>query len=157
MKCYKKVSDIKEPVDIVLITTPAETVASILDDCGQKGVSGAVIIAGGFGEIGQEGKSLEDKIIQVARKNNIRLIGPNTSGMVSLKSNLNLVGMHDVPKGDIALLTQSGNMALTLITEPKVKSRKGFFPIPSEWAMRLISSSTNISNFSEKTPTLRPF
>jgi len=126
LKCYNKVSDIKEPVDIALITTPAETVPSILEDCGQKGVPGAVIIAGGFGETGQEGKNLEDKTLKVARKYNIRLIGPNTSGMVSLKNNLNLVGMHDMPKGDIALLTQSGNMALTLITEAKLKSRKGF-------------------------------
>ncbi len=126
LKCYNKVSDIKEPVGIALITTPAATVTSILEDCGQKGIPGAVIVAGGFGETGQEGKNLEDKILKVARKYNIRLIGPNTSGMVSLKNNLNLVGMHDMPKGDIALLTQSGNMALTLITEAKLKSRKGF-------------------------------
>lgn len=126
LKCYNKVSAIKGPVDIALITTPAETIASILEDCGQKGVPGAVIIAGGFGETGKKGKRLEDKIIQVAEKNKIRLIGPNTSGMVRPANRLNLVGMHDVPKGDIALLTQSGNMALTLITEAKLKSRKGF-------------------------------
>ena len=62
----------------------------------------------------------------VAQKHNIRLIGPNTSGMINLHDKLNLVGLKDAPKGDIALLTQSGNMALTLITEAKIKSRKGF-------------------------------
>ena len=46
--------------------------------------------------------------------------------MINLKSRLNLVGMYDVPKGDIALLCQSGNMALTLIMEAKIKSLKGF-------------------------------
>jgi acetyltransferase len=46
--------------------------------------------------------------------------------MLNMNDNLNLVGLRDAPKGDIALLTQSGNMALTLITEAKVKSRKGF-------------------------------
>lgn len=116
LKCYKKVSDIQDPVEIALITTPAATVASVLEDCGLKGIPGAIIIAGGFGETGQEGKNLENNILKVARKYNIRLIGPNTSGMMNLKNKLNLVGMHDVPKGDIALLTQSGNMALTLIT-----------------------------------------
>jgi acetyltransferase len=46
--------------------------------------------------------------------------------MLNLKDNLNLVGLKDAPRGDIALLTQSGNMALTLISEAKIKSRKGF-------------------------------
>ncbi len=126
LKCYKNVSDIEEPVDIALITTPAKTIPSILEDCGKKGVYGAVIIAGGFGETGADGKTLEQEMVAVARKNNIRLIGPNTSGMINLKDSLNLVGLRDAPKGNIALLTQSGNMALTLITEAKVKSQKGF-------------------------------
>ena len=65
-------------------------------------------------------------MVAVARKHNIRLIGPNTSGMLNLHDRLNLVGLKDTPRGDIALLTQSGNMALTLITEAKIKSRKGF-------------------------------
>ena len=125
-KCYPTVSDISDPVDIALITTPAKTIPSVLRDCGKKGVYGAVIIAGGFGETGAEGKALEAEMVAVAREQNIRLIGPNTSGMISLKQNLNLVGLRDVPKGNIALLTQSGNMALTLITEARLKSLKGF-------------------------------
>jgi len=126
MKCYPKVSAIEYPVDVALITTPAKTIPSILEDCGKKGVSGAVIIAGGFGELGTQGRVLEEKMVAAARKNNIRLVGPNTSGMMNLKSNLNLVGLKNAPKGDIALLTQSGNMALTLLTEASVKSLKGF-------------------------------
>ncbi|MEA3437709.1 MAG: acetate--CoA ligase family protein [Thermodesulfobacteriota bacterium] len=125
-KCYKNVTDIKDFVDMALIATPARTIPFILEDCGKKGVSGAVILAGGFGELGKKGKKLEDEMIAVAKKHNIRLIGPNTSGMLNLKDNLNLVGLRNAPKGDIALLTQSGNMALTLITEAQVKSRKGF-------------------------------
>jgi len=126
LKCHDKVSEIDGPVDMVLITTPAKTIPAILDDCGKKGVHGAVVIAGGFGELGSEDKKLENQVVETARKNRIRLIGPNTSGMMNLKDNLNLVGLKDAPKGDIALLTQSGNMALTLITEAKLKSRKGF-------------------------------
>ncbi len=126
LKCYKKVSDIEDTVDIVLITTRAKTIPSVLEDCGRKDVAGAVIIAGGFGETGKEGKELENEIVRMARKHNIRLIGPNTSGMMNVKQGMNLVGLHDVPKGDIALLSQSGNMALTLITEAKLRSLKGF-------------------------------
>lgn len=125
-KCYPSVNDIEEPVDVVLVATPAKTLPSVLEDCGKKGVNGAVVLAGGFGEIGSEGRQLEDDMVAVAQKYHIRLIGPNTSGMLNLKDNLNLVGLKDAPRGNIALLTQSGNMALTLITEAKIKSRKGF-------------------------------
>ena len=125
-KCYPKVSDIEEPVDMALIATPAHTVPAILEDCGQKGVKGAVVLAGGFGELGAAGRELEDRVVATAHRYGIRLIGPNTSGMINRKDNLNLVGLRDVPPGNIGLLTQSGNMALTLITEAKVKSRKGF-------------------------------
>ncbi len=125
-KCYPSVADIKEPIDVALVATPAKTLPAVLEDCGRKGVKGAVVLAGGFGEIGPEGRKLEDEMVAVAKKYNIRLIGPNTSGMLNLKDNLNLVGLKDAPRGDIALLTQSGNMALTLITEAKIKSRKGF-------------------------------
>ena len=126
VKCYPKVSAIKDPVDLALITTPAKTLPNVLEDCGQKGVAGAVIIAGGFGELGAEGKKLETEMANVARKYNIRLIGPNTSGMINMHKNLNLVGLRDAPKGGIALISQSGNMALTMITEAQIKSKIGF-------------------------------
>jgi acetyltransferase len=126
LKCYPRVSAIEDPVDIALITTPANTTPAILEDCGQKGIHGAVIIAGGFGELGEEGRALEARMVETARKHGIRLIGPNTSGMMNLKDRLNLVGLKNAPRGNIALLTQSGNMALTLITEAKLKSRMGF-------------------------------
>ena len=125
-KCYRSVADIAETIDVALVATPAKTLPSVLADCGKKGVKGAVVLAGGFGEIGSEGRRLEDDMVATAKKYKIRLIGPNTSGMLNLKDNLNLVGLKDAPRGNIALLTQSGNMALTLITEAKIKSRKGF-------------------------------
>jgi acetyltransferase len=124
--CYQKVSDIKEHVDIALIATPANSVPSILEDCGKKGVTGAVILAVGFGETGTEGKKLEDKAVDIANNYGIRLIGPNTSGIMNLHTGLNLVGLKDAPRGNIGLLSQSGNMALTLITEARLKSLAGF-------------------------------
>ncbi|MDX2500352.1 MAG: acetate--CoA ligase family protein [Deltaproteobacteria bacterium] len=126
VKCYKKVSDIKRRVDVALVATPAASLPAVLEDCGKNGVKGAVVLAGGFGETGIDGRQLEKKMVAVAKKHKIRLIGPNTSGMLNLHDRLNLVGLKNAPKGDIALLTQSGNMALTLITEAKIKSRKGF-------------------------------
>ena len=126
LPCHKQVSEIEGPVEMVLITTPARTIPGVLRDCGKKGVAGAVIIAGGFGEMGKAGKDLEKEIVAIAKEHGIRLIGPNTSGMMNLESNMNLVGLKEVPKGHIALISQSGNMALTLITEAAIKSRQGF-------------------------------
>ena len=124
--CYKDIMDIEGPVDLALITTPARTIPDILKRCGQKKVAGAVIIAGGFRELGARGKELEQAVVTAAQENGIRFIGPNTSGMINLKTNMNLVGIQNAPLGNIALLCQSGNMALTLITEATIRKHEGF-------------------------------
>jgi acetyltransferase len=126
LKCYQSIADIPEDIDLALITTSANTLKNIFAELGEKNTAGAVIIAGGFGELGEEGKRFEEEIVIAARKNGIRIIGPNTSGMISVNRGLNLVGLKDVPRGSIALLTQSGNIALTLITEAGLKSQMGF-------------------------------
>ena len=71
-------------MDVALIATPAGTLPAVLEDCGRKGVKGAVVLAGGFGEMGREGRQLENEMVAVAKKHNIRLIGPNTSGMLNM-------------------------------------------------------------------------
>lgn len=126
LKCFHNIMEIRDDVDVALITTPAESIAGILEECGKKNVKGVVIISGGFGELGTKGKQKEREIASIAAKNNIRIIGPNTSGMMSLHNKLNLVGIQDVPKGDIALLSQSGNIALHIITEAGLRSNVGF-------------------------------
>ncbi|MBW2218041.1 MAG: acetate--CoA ligase family protein [Deltaproteobacteria bacterium] len=126
LHCYKTIRDIDDNIDVVLITTPAKTIPGILKDCGEKGVAGAVVIAGGFRELGEKGRKLETQVIDTAKSAGVRLIGPNTSGIMNFKSNMNLVGIRNAPKGVIALLCQSGNMALTLITEAIIRKHAGF-------------------------------
>ncbi len=126
LECFKTILDIEAPVDLALITTPAPTIPGVLEECGKKGVAGAVIIAGGFGEQGEKGRRLERSILRAAQKSGVRMIGPNTSGMINVRKHLNLVGVNGVPEGNIALLTQSGNIALHMITEAVLKSHQGF-------------------------------
>ncbi|MFH2057282.1 MAG: acetate--CoA ligase family protein [Pseudomonadota bacterium] len=126
LRCYKDITKIDAPIDIALITTPARTIPDILRKCGEKKVAGAVIIAGGFRELGAKGKEIELEAVAVAKQTGVRLIGPNTSGMINLKTNMNLVGIQNPPRGNIALLCQSGNMALTLITEATIRKHEGF-------------------------------
>ena len=126
LKCYKSVLDIPENLDLAFITTPAHTVKNILAELGEKGTAGAVVLAGGFGELGEAGKRFEEELVDIARAKGIRIIGPNTPGMISIDKSINLVGLTKVPQGNIALLTQSGNIALNLITEASLKSQTGF-------------------------------
>ncbi|MBF0234077.1 MAG: acetate--CoA ligase family protein [Desulfamplus sp.] len=126
LKCHESVTSIPQSVDLALITTPARTIPSLLKECGEKGIAGAVIIAGGFRELGERGRELENEVIKTAKQYGVRLIGPNTSGMINMKSNMNLVGIKNAPKGNIALVCQSGNMALTLITEAMIRKHEGF-------------------------------
>ncbi|MCF6245955.1 MAG: acetate--CoA ligase family protein [Desulfobacula sp.] len=126
LNCYKDITDVEGEVDLALITTPARTIPGILRKCGEKNVAGAVIIAGGFRELGAKGQELEKEVIAAAKETGVRLIGPNTSGMINLKTSMNLVGIQNVPRGNIALLCQSGNMALTLITEAMILKHEGF-------------------------------
>jgi len=126
LTCYRSVLDIEEPVDVALVATPAATLPRIVEECGRKGVAGAVIVGGGFGELGAKGRRLQDKILAIAREHGVRIVGPNTNGLINVHDGLNLVGLPGVPKGDLALLSQSGNMALHLIIESELKSHKGF-------------------------------
>ncbi|PKL18539.1 MAG: acyl-CoA synthetase [Spirochaetae bacterium HGW-Spirochaetae-5] len=126
IRCYHSITEVREDIDIALITTAADTIPVILEECGKKNVKGVVIISGGFGELGAKGRQKEKEISAIAKKYNIRIIGPNTSGMISLHNKLNLVGIQDVPRGNIALLSQSGNIALHIITEAGLRSNVGF-------------------------------
>jgi len=78
-------------------------------DCREKGVKGAVIISAGFRETGESGKKLEEELVKEA--GNVRIIGPNTMGIMNLSINLNATFLHPL-KGKISILTQGGNVAV---------------------------------------------
>ncbi|MHA1540317.1 MAG: acetate--CoA ligase family protein [Alphaproteobacteria bacterium] len=126
LKCYSDVYQLPEGIDLVLICTPAITVPSILEACGKQKAKGAVILAAGFKEIGGKGEELEQKIRDISDLYGIRLIGPNTSGMFNTHSKVNLVGFPDLKAGPIGVLSQSGNMALSIATEGENYPHLGF-------------------------------
>jgi acetyltransferase len=126
INCFKSIKDVPCEVDFALICTPSKTLPAILEDCGAKGVKGGVVLAGGFSETGEDGKKLEKDMVDAAKRNNIRLIGPNTSGMFNLHKKLNPAGLPGVKEGNLGVLTQSGNMALSLVTEGQINGHVGF-------------------------------
>lgn len=125
LDAYPAVSAIPDTVDLAVIAVPAQAVADVLESCGEKDVAGAVIIAAGFSEIGNE--ELEREIRGVATERGIRLIGPNIQGLVNPYADMDLVGWQDdLPLGDIALLSQSGNVGISVVTEAAQEGGSGF-------------------------------
>jgi len=111
------VAELPSAADLALVCTPAPTVPGILEACAERGIRGAVVLATGFGEAGADGAALETRLREVARRTGVRVIGPNTSGILNMSLGLNLIGARDVRAGSLALLLQSGNVALALTTE----------------------------------------
>jgi acyl-CoA synthetase (NDP forming) len=119
--CYPDVASLPETVDVVHILAPATAVAAAVADAGGRGVPAAVIHASGFAEVGEDGRQLQDEMVRTARKNGIRLIGPNTSGVVRPPSRaFTAFGMalelEHTPAGPTGLITQSGALGGSLIS-----------------------------------------
>jgi acyl-CoA synthetase (NDP forming) len=107
----RSIQDIPEPVDLAFVTTPAKTVPSILEACGDKGVKGVVLITSGFGETGETGKRLEEDIVAICREKGLMLVGPNTMGVICPHAGLFASGTHARPRrGPVAFVSQSGNL-----------------------------------------------
>lgn len=121
----RTVLEIDAVPDLALVCTPAASVPAVLERCARKGVRGAVVLATGFRESSEEGGRLESQVREIARRTGLRVIGPNTSGILRPSLGLNLVGARGVPPGRLAILTQSGNIALALMNEAVAKTGLG--------------------------------
>lgn len=114
---HESLDTLPEAPDLAVICTPALSAPDVVAACGRKGIGGAVILAVGFGETGTDGAALEARLRDSARRFGVRVVGPNTSGILNLPLGLNLVGVPGVAKGALSLLVQSGNVALGLMKE----------------------------------------
>ncbi|MFX1316120.1 MAG: acetate--CoA ligase family protein [Promethearchaeota archaeon] len=123
-KVYKNVLDIPEEVEIAIIVIPGQFVPSIAEECGKKKVKGLVVISAGFKEIGGEGILREQKLLEVARKYNMRIIGPNCLGFIGIHYNGSFA-TETPKKGHIAMISQSGAM-LTGMMDYSMEQAFGF-------------------------------
>ncbi len=107
VKAYKSVLEVRDKIDLAVIAIPEQGVYSVLEECGSKGIKNVIIITAGFGETGNnEGQK---KLIQISKKYNIRILGPNNFGNVNPYINLDTSFSKLTPdKGNIALISQSG-------------------------------------------------
>jgi len=123
---YRTLAEIPVVPDLALVCTPAHTVPDVLEACAAKGIAGAVVLALGFKESGETGQELEGRVSAIVGRTGIRVVGPNTSGIMNLSCGLNLIGVRGIRAGGQGLLVQSGNLALALMTETMARSRHGF-------------------------------
>ncbi len=116
IKTYSSITDVPEPVDMAVICIPPTGVKDAIEKCGKKGVTSTVIITAGFSEVGEEGKKLEKEVLALAKKYNIRIIGPNCLGIISPFDNLNATFGDAAPRrGPIAFASQSGALCTSII------------------------------------------
>jgi len=122
LPAYPSVRSLPQAVDLAIIATPPATLPGVLEDCGVRGVRGAVIVSAGFREGGEDGAALERSMLQVARRHGLRLLGPNSFGVLRTDTRLNAACGAALPDaGRLALVSQSS--ALCAATLDWARSR----------------------------------
>jgi acetyltransferase len=109
MKSYQDIKEIGKPIDIAIISTPREHIPRIVEDSAHLGIKGVIVIPQGFADADVEGKILQEKLTQTARDKGIRIVGPNTLGVINafsgFTSSFILLQKDKVP---IGVICQSG-------------------------------------------------
>ncbi|MBI3681715.1 MAG: CoA-binding protein, partial [Acidobacteria bacterium] len=110
------VRDVPEPVDLAMVATPAPTVPGVIRECVEAGVSGAIILSAGFRERGAAGADLEHQVLGEARKGSLRIIGPNSLGVLCPVTGLNATFAPGMARpGPVAFLSQSGALCSAVL------------------------------------------
>jgi acetyltransferase len=113
-KVFSSVLEIKERVDLAVIAVPAGIVQQVLTECAKKGVKDVIVISAGFSEIGNE--RMEQKIVEIAKRAGMRLLGPNCLGVIDPHQKLNATFFNKLPiKGRIGIVSQSGALGVAVL------------------------------------------
>jgi acetyltransferase len=116
LKAYPSVLACPDPVDLAVLLVPNKAVPAVMEQCGQRGLKGAVVITAGFREIGPQGKALEQQVIEICHRYGMRMVGPNVLGIIDTVCKLNAsfaAGMPD--RGRIAFMSQSGALCTSIL------------------------------------------
>jgi 3-hydroxypropionyl-CoA synthetase (ADP-forming) len=120
VKAYKNLLDIKDPIDVVIVTVDLKFVPDLLTECGKKNIHNMVIISGGGKELGGERAAIEKRIQDLSRQLNIRIIGPNCIGIFNGENRLDCafqghLRMLRPKQGNVAFLSQSGTVGIAFM------------------------------------------
>ncbi|HET6298644.1 MAG TPA: acetate--CoA ligase family protein, partial [Kribbella sp.] len=114
LKAFPSITDVPGDVDVAVFAVPAKFVGGALEQCGEKGVAGAILIPSGFAETGEQ--ALQDEVVAIAKKHGVRILGPNIYGYYSTWQDLcaTFCTPYDV-KGGVALTSQSGGIGMAIL------------------------------------------
>ena len=120
VKAYKNLLDIKDPIDVVIVTVDLKFVPDLLAECGKKNIHNMVIISGGGKELGGERAAIEKRIQDLSRELNVRIIGPNCIGIFNGENRLDCAfqghsRMIRPRQGNVAFLSQSGTVGIAFM------------------------------------------
>ena len=118
IKCFPKVSEIPDEVDLAIIIVPRDFVMGVVEDCGKKGVRGLVVITAGFKEAGPKGAELEKQLKEKVVGYGMRMIGPNCFGVVNTHPDVRLYATFGKTRplaGKIGFISQSGAMGESML------------------------------------------
>jgi acetyltransferase len=115
IKAYPSIRDLPDKVDLVVITTPADSVPDLIAESVELGIPAAIVISAGFKEHGEHGKDLERQISEIIR-GKMRLIGPNCLGVMNPVRGFNATFAHSVARpGNVAFISQSGALCTAVL------------------------------------------
>ncbi|MGA9041423.1 MAG: bifunctional acetate--CoA ligase family protein/GNAT family N-acetyltransferase [Terriglobales bacterium] len=147
VRAYKNIGEVPEPVDLVVLATPAATIPGLIGECVEARAKSAVVISAGFKERGAAGTALEQQIQEQLQGSSMRLIGPNCLGVMNPLIGMNATFAKDAPKaGNVAFLSQSGAL-LTAILDWSHKEEVGFSAIVSTGSMLDVGWGDLIDHF----------
>ncbi len=115
---YPSVKDIPGPVDMAVIVVPKDRVPAVVEECGQKGVKGLVVISAGFKEVGGAGHAREAELLEIVTRYGMRMVGPNCMGILNTEPEFRMNATFAPsfpPAGVTAFLSQSGAMGVTIL------------------------------------------
>lgn len=116
IKAYPSIKDIPDPIDLVVIVTPAPTVPGIIRECVAVGIKSAIIISAGFKETGAAGVELERQVLEEANRGRMRIIGPNCLGVMNPISGLNATFAARIANpGNVGFISQSGALCTAVL------------------------------------------
>ncbi|MDW3667902.1 MAG: acetate--CoA ligase family protein [Nitrososphaeraceae archaeon] len=120
VKAYKNLLDIKDPIDVVIVTVDLKFVPDLLAECGKKNIHNMVIISGGGKELGGERAAIEKRVQDLSRELNVRIIGPNCIGIFNGENRLDCafqghLRMIRPKRGNVAFLSQSGTVGIAFM------------------------------------------
>jgi acetyl coenzyme A synthetase (ADP forming)-like protein len=115
VKAYPSVLDVPGAVDLAVIAVPAAAVPHVVEQCARKGVNALVVLSAGFGEVAG-GAAAQDELRDLARRNGMRMVGPNCIGVVNTAIGLNATFSPYAPRpGRIAMQSQSGALGIAIL------------------------------------------